>query len=58
MKSDNRLYVAAFLALLLLAVFLKSFVIVNAGERGVVMKFGRVQERVLEEGLHPIVQWH
>jgi regulator of protease activity HflC (stomatin/prohibitin superfamily) len=55
MKSDNRLYIAAFLALLLLAIFLKSFVIVNAGERGVVMKFGRVQERVLGEGLHPIV---
>lgn len=34
---------------------LNSFVIINAGERGVVMKFGQVQSQVLGEGLHWIV---
>lgn len=33
----------------------RPFVIVNAGERGVVMRFGQVQDRVLNEGLHPII---
>jgi regulator of protease activity HflC (stomatin/prohibitin superfamily) len=33
----------------------KFFVIVNAGERGVLMQFGKVQEQVLGEGLHVIV---
>ncbi|MEG4444205.1 prohibitin family protein [Microcoleus sp. AT9_B5] len=31
------------------------FVIVNAGERGVMMQFGKVQEEVLGEGIHVIV---
>lgn len=57
MKSVNTSYIAAGIALLLLlvAIAFKPFVIVNAGERGVVMKFGQVQERVLPEGLHAIV---
>jgi regulator of protease activity HflC (stomatin/prohibitin superfamily) len=44
------------LAVLLLTVitFFKPFVIINAGERGVVMEFGEVQERVLGEGIHAI----
>ncbi|MEG4346196.1 prohibitin family protein [Microcoleus sp. A003_D6] len=33
----------------------KFFVIVNAGERGVMMQFGKVQEQVLGEGLHVIL---
>ncbi|WP_242041440.1 prohibitin family protein [Leptolyngbya sp. FACHB-261] len=43
--------------LILLLVFLLSsfFVIVNAGERGVLMQFGRVQEKVLGEGIHLVV---
>ncbi len=41
--------------LLLGLTLLKPFVIVNAGERGVVMKFGQVQEQVLGEGIHAIV---
>ncbi|MDX2100204.1 MAG: prohibitin family protein [Leptolyngbyaceae cyanobacterium bins.59] len=32
-----------------------SFVIVNAGERGVVMQFGRVLPGVLGEGIHPLI---
>ncbi|MDJ0574958.1 MAG: prohibitin family protein [Xenococcaceae cyanobacterium MO_234.B1] len=35
--------------------FLKPFVIVNAGERGVVMRFGKVQDVVFDEGLHPVI---
>lgn len=41
--------------LLILAANLKPFVIINAGERGVVMKFGKVQEGILDEGIHGIV---
>ncbi|MGL5195444.1 MAG: prohibitin family protein [Chroococcales cyanobacterium] len=41
--------------LLILASSLKPFVIINAGERGVVMKFGKVQEGILNEGIHGIV---
>jgi regulator of protease activity HflC (stomatin/prohibitin superfamily) len=33
----------------------RPFVIVNAGERGVVMKFGKVQEGILDEGIHAII---
>lgn len=38
-----------------LAIMSNFFVIVNAGERGVMMQFGKVQEQVLGEGLHVIV---
>ena len=48
-------YVAGGIFLLLLAFIFRPFTIVNAGERGVVMKFGKVQERVLDEGLHPMI---
>lgn len=45
------------LVLLLLALLLVSqfFVVVPAGSRGVLLRFGAVQERVLEEGLHPLL---
>lgn len=33
--------------------FFKPFAIVNAGERGVVMRFGKVQDGILDEGIHP-----
>lgn len=41
--------------LLILAIFFRPFTIVNAGERGVIMKFGKVQDQVLDEGIHPIM---
>ncbi len=31
------------------------FVVVNAGERGVLMQFGKVQLQILDEGIHPII---
>lgn len=40
---------------LLLAFFFRPFTIVGAGERGVVMFFGKVQDQVLDEGIHPIL---
>ncbi|WP_430684677.1 prohibitin family protein [Leptolyngbya sp. AN02str] len=44
------------LSTLLALVFLSSFfVIVNAGERGVLMRFGQVQNQILDEGIHVIV---
>ncbi|MEG4531639.1 prohibitin family protein [Microcoleus sp. D2_18a_D3] len=56
-KKNNDVYIAVKLALLIvfLAILSKFFVIVNAGERGVVMQFGKVQEQVLGEGIHVIV---
>ncbi|KAB8330701.1 prohibitin family protein [Scytonema tolypothrichoides VB-61278] len=41
--------------LCLITLFLTPFVIVNAGERGVLMEFGKVQDRILEEGIHVII---
>ena len=42
--------------LMILTAFVCSFfVVINAGERGVLMKFGQVQPQVLEEGIHPII---
>ncbi|MDB9446769.1 prohibitin family protein [Anabaena sp. CS-542/02] len=34
---------------------MRPFAVINAGERGVLMQFGKVQDRVLDEGLHPII---
>ena len=56
-KTNKDVYIAVQLTLVIifLAILSKFFVIVNAGERGVLMQFGRVQEQVLGEGLHVIV---
>jgi regulator of protease activity HflC (stomatin/prohibitin superfamily) len=62
MKSSNNFssyqlgfYLTGGLILLAGFLFLKPFVIVNAGERGVVMRFGKVQDIVFDEGIHPII---
>ena len=56
-KTNKDVYIAVQLTLVIifLAILSKFFVIVNAGERGVVMQFGKVQEQVLGEGLHVIL---
>ncbi len=41
--------------LLVVAIIFKPFTIVNAGERGVMLQFGKVQDNVLDEGIHPII---
>jgi prohibitin 1 len=53
-KSSTPVLLVLVAALLLLLTLFKPFVIINAGERGVVMRFGEVQERVLNEGIHVI----
>ncbi|MBI2346370.1 MAG: prohibitin family protein [Deltaproteobacteria bacterium] len=52
-------YLTGGILLLLIALSANPFVMIGAGERGVVMQLGAVQEKVLEEGLHfrvPFVQ--
>jgi len=52
-------YVAIFIAALILISWLNPFVVINAGNRGVITTFGKVNPVVLEEGLHlriPIMQ--
>ncbi|MBH8551389.1 prohibitin family protein [Nostocaceae cyanobacterium CENA357] len=41
--------------LFLITILLTPFVIINAGERGVVMQFGRVEETILNEGIHIVI---
>ncbi|WP_341526280.1 prohibitin family protein [Nostoc sp. UHCC 0302] len=48
-------YLTGGLVLLIVAIIFRPFSIVNAGERGVLMKFGKVQDQVLDEGIHPIM---
>ncbi len=48
-------YITGGILFFVLAFILRPFTIVNAGERGVVMKFGKVQNTVLDEGIHPIL---
>ena len=43
-----------FLLFLILGMF-KPFAIIKAGERGVIMRFGKVQDVILDEGLHPVI---
>lgn len=52
MKKNKALYRTIRLTLILLLLFIifTPFALVNAGERGVLMLFGKVQERVLGEG--------
>lgn len=58
-KASNNLklgsYVAGGIVLLIAGLMFRPFTIVNAGERGVVMRFGKVQDAVLDEGIHPIM---
>lgn len=59
MKATDNLkigsYVAGGIVVLIGALLFRPFTIVNAGERGVVMQFGKVQDNVLDEGIHPIM---
>ncbi|HEY9748986.1 MAG TPA: prohibitin family protein [Allocoleopsis sp.] len=56
-KKNKDAYVATRILIVVLLVALLStfFVVVNAGERGVLMQFGEVQERILGEGIHLII---
>jgi regulator of protease activity HflC (stomatin/prohibitin superfamily) len=54
-KKDTYLVSRLFALLIGLAILSTFFVIVNAGERGVLMTFGRVQNTILDEGIHVII---
>jgi len=57
-KTPKKLIVTASIILFIL-IFFRPWVQVGAGQRGVVLNFGAVQEQVLEEGLHfriPVMQ--
>lgn len=57
-KGKFRTAVWIIIAVVIL-LFINPFVIIGAGERGVVLNFGAVQDRVLNEGIHfriPIMQ--
>ena len=52
-------YVVLVIVVLILLSWLNPFVVINAGHRGVITTFGKVNQTVLEEGLHfriPIMQ--
>jgi prohibitin 1 len=57
MKKDKNFYRIIRITLISLIglILFTPFVIVNAGERGVFMQFGEVQDRVLGEGIHFII---
>jgi regulator of protease activity HflC (stomatin/prohibitin superfamily) len=48
------LYIVGGIVFIIAALILKPFAIVGAGERGVMMRFGKVQDAILDEGIHPI----
>ncbi len=58
-QNSPKWLIAVIVLLVITAVFFRPWVTIGAGERGVVMNFGAVQEKVLNEGLHfriPIMQ--
>ncbi|MBD2043362.1 prohibitin family protein [Microcoleus sp. FACHB-672] len=57
MTKKKTLYNPGTLALLLFlfVILFNPFVIVNAGERGVLMQFGKVEETILGEGIHAVI---
>lgn len=57
LKSSQDVYafIKISLALLVLSIIASFFVIIGAGERGVLMQFGKVQPQVLDEGIHGII---
>lgn len=48
-------FIAGGIGLFLVSTVFKPFTVVGAGERGVVMYFGKVQDQVFDEGIHPIL---
>jgi regulator of protease activity HflC (stomatin/prohibitin superfamily) len=54
-SKDGRALFRVILLLLVVAIAANFFVVINAGERGVLMKFGKVHQQVLGEGLHVIL---
>jgi len=53
-KYNLALYIVGGIVFIIAALILRPFTIVGAGERGVMMRFGKVQDAILDEGIHPI----
>ncbi|MEG5040252.1 MULTISPECIES: prohibitin family protein [unclassified Microcoleus] len=49
------LYIVGGIVFIIAALILRPFALVGAGERGVMMRFGKVQDAILDEGIHPIL---
>ncbi|MEG4167913.1 MULTISPECIES: prohibitin family protein [unclassified Microcoleus] len=49
------LYIVGGIVFIIAALILRPFALVGPGERGVMMRFGKVQEAILDEGIHPIL---
>ena len=60
MSNEKKIgMIIAFVVLLIFLIALRPFVVIGAGERGVVLNWGAVSEKVMDEGLHfkmPIYQ--
>lgn len=54
-KYNLALYIVGGLVLAIAALILRPFALVGAGERGIMMRFGKVQNTILDEGIHPIM---
>lgn len=53
--KDSFIAFRIILTLLILAIFSTFFIVIGAGERGILMEFGQVKNTPLEEGLHFII---
>ena len=54
-RYNLALYSVGGIVFIIAALILRPFAIVGAGERGVMMRFGKIQDAILDEGIHPIV---
>ncbi|WP_332981932.1 prohibitin family protein [Microcoleus sp. A003_D6] len=54
-RYNLALYIVGGIVFIIAALIFKPFAIVGAGERGVMMRFGKVQDAILDEGIHPIL---
>jgi regulator of protease activity HflC (stomatin/prohibitin superfamily) len=55
-KSSDTFIASRMILLLVILLLISSFfVVIEAGQRGILLKFGQVQEQILGEGIHAIV---
>ncbi|MEG4850311.1 prohibitin family protein [Microcoleus sp. B5-D4] len=53
-RYNLALYIVGGIVFIIAALILRPFALVGPGERGVMMRFGKVQDAILDEGIHPI----
>ncbi|MCZ0905093.1 SPFH domain-containing protein, partial [Microcoleus sp. HI-ES] len=54
-RYNLALYLVGGIVFIIAALILRPFALVGPGERGVMMRFGKVQDVILDEGIHPIL---